>query len=325
MPRPTRDNPPVSAPTSAPVTPGQPASVPNRARMVTYDTGEAPPIPEINFAERMGNVVPTSNPLTGETAISTDTTDIPIAGEPTSPIPEPGAPPAPPAGQPVGNDGIPEKYRNKSPEELVKMHQEAEKAFHARDEEIRVAREYQNRFLAGQLQPTQAPPPPPPTPTLPQDDNGMLEMMLAKPTQFKEAIVKDLMSSIGQSVTKAEVNKTFNENKAVIHSPEFGQFLQTVPPAVCNAADRDPQVLNYLLNSFKQTNKAPVSPVESADKARAQAARTNDARTVSGGNTGAVSQPTFTRLQLMEMQIKDPDRYAALQPQIMELYSKNLI
>ena len=206
MARPKGDNPISSDVQSAPVNPGQPASIPNRAKMATYDTGEAPPVPEIDFAARLGNVVPTSNPLTGEATTSG-----------TEEIPTPQAAPAPqPEGQPAPVE-LPDKYRNKTPEELVRMHQEAEKAMHSRDEEIRIAREYQNRFMQGQLtaQPIAQPAPVQPT-VLPQDDVKMLELMLSKPTEFKKAMVADLMQTIGQSAQQAEVNRTFNDNRAVI-------------------------------------------------------------------------------------------------------------
>jgi hypothetical protein len=286
--------------------------------MVTYNTDpEAATPPSMDLEARFGQVMPTTDPLTGET-----TNPLP---DPAQPVTAPAADPAPVEGQPeAAPSTVPDKYKGKTAEELIRMHQEAEKAMHSRDEEVRISRAYLDRALSQQAKATE-PPPPVPT-TLPSDDVKMLELMLSKPTEFKKALVAELVGGLQQSSVQAETQRIFNENRAVISTPEFGKFLQTVPPSVCQQADRDPAVLSYLLNSYKASTApaaAPTNPVDNAERARATAAKTAQARTAPGGANAA--QPTFTRMQLMEMQLKQPDKYEAMQPQIIAAYAQGLV
>lgn len=341
MPRPRGDNPAPAAPTSAPVNQGQPASVPNRAKMATYttdapDAANAPP--EFDIAARLGNVVPTSNPITGETT-NLDATEPPPSPE------QPAQPEMPaPTGQPATDAGaVPDKYRGKSAEELIRMHQEAERAMHSRDEEIRVARTYLDRFVTGQ--PPVTPNQPGPVTNngqavaggdLPADDVKMLEMMLSKPTQFTEALVNKVVNGMRQSSAVAEAQRIFNEHKAEIQTEQFGRFISTVPRHIVDQADRDPQVMQFLLNSYRghaPANPTPhtnngsgvtANPVAAVEKQRADAAaRAAAARTVAGA--APANQPTFTRMQLMNMMVNEPEKYEALQPQILAAYANGLV
>ena len=120
----------------------------------------------------------------------------------------------------------------------------------------------------------------------------------------------------------------------IVTSPEFRDFERTLPPSVIQTAMHDPNTLRWVIQQFNgkspSTAPAPEAPVPTAVVATAPVAQaTSGARTVrlgtaagapSAGGAPTSTAPTFTRAQLMQMMVENPQEYSMRQAEIVQAY-----
>jgi hypothetical protein len=117
--------------------------------------------------------------------------------------------------------------------------------------------------------------------------------------------------------------------KEVLQSPEFGQWVQGNAARVrrFQYADQSGDVdeADDLISTFKQLNKS-VATAKAAEKtAQKKAVRAAAVGGPRGNADAASSKRVYRRADIRQLMQSDPDRYEALQPEIMAAYAEGRV
>ena len=221
---------------------------------------------------------------------------------------------------------LPEKYRNKTLEEVVKMHQEAEKLIGKQAQEVgetrKLADELIKQNLANKSQPIKEEEPEPD--------------FFENP---KEAIRKTVDSHpdvLAGRQAALEFKKMQIQQKLAQEHPDFGQIAQD--PEFVNWVKSSPVRLglyakadgeydydsaNELLSTYKALRG--VKAKQTTDAGEATRKSNLKAATVDAGGTGESSKRVYRRADLIRLKMSDPNRYEALSDEIMQAYAEGRV
>ena len=232
----------------------------------------------------------------------------------------------------VLTDIIPEKYKGKSVEEIVKMHQEAEKLIGRQANEVHEVRALADQLLKQQL------------------DSKAKE---AKPIEesLEEDFFADPASAVNRQVEKhpavlearqaaLEMKRMKTAQQLSSKHPDFATiasdsgFQDWVKSSAIRLnlfakadAEYDFESADELLSTYKelkqikQQNQVQQS-VEVESKAQEQAMK---AATVDVGGAGETSRKVYRRADLIKLRMTDPDRYMQLSDEIMAAYAEGRV
>ena len=221
---------------------------------------------------------------------------------------------------------LPEKYRNKTLEEVVKMHQEAEKLIGKQAQEVgetrKLADELIKQNLAAKSQPIKEEEPEPD--------------FFENP---KEAIRKTVDSHpdvLAGRQAALEFKKMQIQQKLSQEHPDFGQIAQD--PEFVNWVKSSPVRLglyakadgeydydsaNELLSTYKALRG--VKAKQTTDAGEATRKSNLKAATVDAGGTGESTKRVYRRADLIRLKMTDPNRYEALSDEIMQAYAEGRV
>jgi hypothetical protein len=232
----------------------------------------------------------------------------------------------------VLTDIIPEKYKGKSVEEIVKMHQEAEKLIGRQANEVHEVRSLADQLLKQQL------------------DSKAKE---AKPLEesLEEDFFADPASAVNRQVEKhpavlearqaaLEMKRMKTAQQLSTKHPDFATiasdagFQDWVKSSAIRLnlfakadAEFDFESADELLSTYKELRqiKQQNQVQQSANvenKAQEQAMR---AATVDVGGAGETSRKVYRRADLIKLRMTDPDRYMQLSDEIMQAYQEGRV
>lgn len=229
---------------------------------------------------------------------------------------------------------VPDKYRGKTLEEIVKMHQEAEKLIGRQAQEVGEVRKLADELIKRQLE---SKPTPDANVTEQEDDvdwfaepEKAVKKAVDKHPAVKEA--QETVQKFKQQEFMTKLQTDFPNFQTTVADPEFAQWIQASPVRLrlYAAADNlDFDSAAELLNTWKLVKPAPVeqkpqvqavSPEVKADRAAAMKAVAVDT-----GSTGNVSAKIYRRSDLIRLQLEDPQRYMDMQPEIMSAYAEGRV
>lgn len=228
---------------------------------------------------------------------------------------------------------VPDKYRGKTLEEIVKMHQEAEKLIGRQAQEVGEVRKLADELIKRQLESKQ-------TPDAKVAEEEEVDWFAEPEKAVRNAVdkhpaVKEAQETVQQFKQQQFMTKLqtdFPDFQTTVADPEFAQWIQASPVRLrlYAAADNlDFDSAAELLNTWKLVKPAPVeqkpqvqavSPEVKADRAAAMKAVAVDT-----GSTGNVSAKIYRRSDLIRLQLEDPQRYMDMQPEIMAAYSEGRV
>lgn len=232
-----------------------------------------------------------------------------------------------PQAQPVQEaPKVPEKYKGKSLEEIVNMHQEAEKLIGRQAQEVGEVRRLADELLKQQLSQKKETPP--------QIENELdffedpkLAVQKAVANHPDVLAAKQAARQMQQLQTQAALAKKHPDFVQVVQDPEFAEWVKGSPMRVNMYALADAQynfnAADELISTFKQIRGARKSEaVTTGQEVRAKDMR---AAAVDVGGTGESSKKVYRRADLIRLRMTDPARYEALQPEIMAAYSEGRV
>lgn len=221
---------------------------------------------------------------------------------------------------------LPEKYRGKSLEDIVKMHQEAERLAGRHAQELGDLRKIADEYIKTSLKasPTQE--------TKPDDE---VDFFVDPRTAVKKVIesdpeIKKLRETT--QVLEAQANlrlleQKHNDYKDIIQDPEFGEWVQKSKyrMQLFRQADAnwDYESADELFSTWKEI-RGVKAQTETTDKRR-EAVRKVATPSSSAAVTDGDSRKIYRRADLIRLQQTDPQRYAALQPDIMRAYQEGRV
>jgi hypothetical protein len=227
---------------------------------------------------------------------------------------------------------LPEKYKGKSALDIAKMHQEAEKLIGRQANEVHEVRSLADQLLKQQL-----------------DSNKRIAAPIEE--SLEDDFFADPASAVNRQVEKhpavlearqaaLEMKKMKTAQQLSSKHPDFATvasdagFQDWVKSSAIRLnlfakadAEYDFESADELLSTYKelrqvkqQNQNTQTAAVE--NKAQAQAMK---AATVDVGGSGETSRKVYRRADLIKLRMTDPDRYMALQDEIMSAYAQGRV
>jgi len=222
---------------------------------------------------------------------------------------------------------VPDKYKGKSFEDIIKMHQEAEKMIGRQAQEVHEVRSLADQLLKRQLSDTKAPEVEKNTPEVDFFENPLTAVQ--REIENNPAVLEAKQAAL-------ELKKMKTAQQLAAKHPDFGTiandsgFQEWVKSSKVRLglyakadADFDFEAADELLSTYKELKQVRSSATKTTgDTQKAQALK---AAAVDTGGSGETTKKIYRRADLIRLKMTDPDRYEQLQPEIMAAYSEGRV
>jgi hypothetical protein len=216
---------------------------------------------------------------------------------------------------------LPEKYRDKSLDEIVRMHQEAEKLIGKQAQEVGEVRKLADELIKQNLGSRQQ-----------QTRQEEPEVdFFENPQQAVQRTVDNHPDILAARQVTLEMKRSQIQQRLAQEHPDFGDIARDqdfanwvksspVRIRIFEQADSgyDFDSANELLSTYKQLRTVKSKQV--SDEGEITRKQNLKAVGVDVGGSGESSKKVYRRADLIQLQLRDPDRYAALSDEIMQAY-----
>jgi hypothetical protein len=218
---------------------------------------------------------------------------------------------------------VPSKYQGKTLEDIVNMHQEAEKLIGRQAQEVGEVRKLADQLIKNNLaQQTQLPQTKPQQEEVDFFEDPQKAIQRAVENHPDVQAAKQTSAQFRAMQTQQQLAAKHPDFAEVVRDGEFQEWVKASPIrlnmfALADSA-YDFNSADELLSTFKQIRGVKAQQTQDAGK---QVLNKNlRAASVDVGGTGESSQKVYRRADIMKLMTSDPERYEALQPEIMEAY-----
>ena len=236
-----------------------------------------------------------------------------------------------PQEQPQVEDNLPSKYRGKTVDEIIKMHQEAEKLIGRQAQEVGEVRKLADELLKRQLETKETP-----QATKEEevdffeDPDKAVSRKIDSHPAIQEA--KQQALQLKQMQTMNRLRENFPDFQQVVQDPDFAEWVKASSIRMKLYAQADAEydydAASELLNTWKyvkptkNVEQSVVEPeIRQAQKAAVKAATVD----VGGTAEGNTSKKIYRRIDLIRLNLEDPDRYEAMQDEILAAYREGRV
>ena len=221
---------------------------------------------------------------------------------------------------------IPEKYQNKSAEELVQMHQEAEKLLGRQSSEVGELRKVVDNYIQTQLTPEQQAPQEVEEIDFFTDPDKAVDRAIQNHPKIREA--EAVTNQYRQSNAMAQLKSKHPDMESILQDTKFADWIEAskVRTRLFVEADQkfDHEAADELFSLWKERQNVVQQTAQVEQQARKQAvksASTGNAR----GSSESAPKKVYRRADIINLMKTDPNRYAALQPEIMLAYQEGRV
>jgi phosphoribosyl-AMP cyclohydrolase len=228
---------------------------------------------------------------------------------------------------------LPEKFRNKSVEDVVASYQNLEKQYGKQGNEMGELRKLADNLIQKNLHESNT-----------QSSADALEEELSEddfilnPVDAVKRVVEDALRPVKQELTRAQTDQTMQrvlsahpDVESIVSSAQFEKWVMDSKPRQemwlkANSGDFD--YADEMLTQYKAVS----STVDVEQQATIQTAKEEELRAataVSKGNsfeaTATAGKPVYRRSELIRLQMSDPTRYAQLGNEITQAYAEGRV
>ena len=228
--------------------------------------------------------------------------------------------------EPQEPSSIPEKYQNKSAEELVQMHQEAEKLLGRQSSEVGELRKVVDNYIQTQLTPEQQAPQEVEEIDFFTDPDKAVDRAIQNHPKIREA--EAVTNQYRQSNALAQLKSKHPDMESILQDTKFSDWIEAskVRTRLFVEADQkfDHEAADELFSLWKERQNVVQQTAQVEQQARKQAvksASTGNAR----GSSESAPKKVYRRADIINLMKTDPNRYAALQPEIMLAYQEGRV
>tara|TARA_Y100000389_G_scaffold50416_2_gene46132 strand:- start:3268 stop:4044 length:777 start_codon:yes stop_codon:yes gene_type:complete len=228
--------------------------------------------------------------------------------------------------EPQEPPSIPEKYQNKSAEELVQMHQEAEKLLGRQSSEVGELRKVVDNYIQTQLTPEQQAPQEVEEIDFFTDPDRAVDRAIQNHPKIREA--EAVTNQYRQSNAMAQLKGKHPDMEDILQDTKFAEWIEAskVRTRLFVEADQkfDHEAADELFSLWKERQNVVQQTAKVEQQARKQAvkaASTGNAR----GSSESAPKKVYRRADIINLMKTDPNRYAALQPEIMLAYQEGRV
>ena len=229
-------------------------------------------------------------------------------------------------------DDVPPKYRGKTAAEIAKMHMEAEKLIGRQAQEVGEVRKLADELIKRQLETKQTE-----VPAAKEDEIDFFEdpkKAVTKAVEDHPAIqeARQQAMQLKQMQTLNRLREEFPDFMQTVQDPSFAEWIKASNVRVrlyaLADAEGDYDAAAELLNNWNYVKpKAAPAVSEAAEQVKAAQKAAVKAATVDVGSNAAAptTSKVYRRADLIRLQLEDPDRYYALQDEILAAYSEGRV
>ena len=234
-----------------------------------------------------------------------------------------------PTEEPEQNDeeDIPEKYKNKSVKDIVRMHQEAERAIGKQGSEVGELRRIVDDFVKAQTvtQKQQAPEVEEEVDFFTDPDKAIARAIEKHP-KVREA--EQLSAQMKKAEALANLKSAHPDFTEVVNDGTFAEWVNKskVRQELFSRADRnyDFDAANELISTWKE-RKQVVDQSTAVEKVQRKQAVKSASTGSTKGSGETASKKTYRRADIIELMRTNPDRYQQLSDEIMQAYSEGRV
>jgi primosomal protein N' len=222
---------------------------------------------------------------------------------------------------------IPDKYKSKSAEELVRMHQEAEKLLGRQSAEVGELRKVVDNYIQTQLTHEEQ------APTTQSEEidffaepEKAINQAIENHPKIKEA--ENITNQYRQSTALAELERKHPDMKEILQDVKFAEWIQASKTRTRLFVEADQQYnhesADELFSLWKERQNIVRQTAQAETQVRKKAvksASTGNAR----GSAEKASKKIYRRADIIRLLKTDPDRYASLSPEILKAYSEGRV
>jgi len=224
-------------------------------------------------------------------------------------------------------DDIPDKYKGKSVKDIVRMHQEAERAIGKQGSEVGELRRIVDEFVKAQTvtQKQQAPEVEDEVDFFTDPDKAIARAIEKHP---KVRQAEELNVQMKRAEALANLKSAHPDFTEVVQDGSFVEWIgkSKVRQELFSRADRnfDFDAANELLSTWKE-RKQVVSQSEAVEKIQRKQAVKSASTGATKGSGETASKKTYRRADIIELMRTNPDRYEQLAPEIMQAYAEGRV
>ena len=226
------------------------------------------------------------------------------------------------------DNSIPDKYRNKSIEELVQMHQEAEKLLGRQSSEVGELRKVVDDFITSQSQ-QQAPQ----QYVEPEDDidyftdpQAAVNRAIENHPKIREA--QEYSAQYKKQTSLAMLNSKHPDMQDILKDPKFAEWIKDSKIRTQLFVEADQQYnaeaadeLFTLWKERKNIAQQTAAVEKQSRKQQLKAANTGNAR----GSAEGSRKKVYRRADIIKLMRTDPERYQALSDEILKAYAEGRV
>lgn len=215
-------------------------------------------------------------------------------------------------------DDLPDKYRGKSPKEIAKMHQEAEKLIGRHGQEVRELRELADSLIKQQLKPQVVEQ----SPEIDffEDPKTAVRKTVESSPEFQE------LRALNQQMKLQELDKKLTQKhgdyKTVAQDPSFIEWIKSnknrVDSYLRAENNLDFDAADDLLTSYKAQKGFNAPAADNQQEVRDK--QFKSAGIENSGSGAGAAKKIYRRADLIRLMKEDPRRYEKMQPEIMQAY-----
>ena len=224
---------------------------------------------------------------------------------------------------------LPDKYQGKSLEEVVQMHQEAEKLLGRQSSEVGELRKVVDDYISTQTQPIA----PQQQHVEPEDDidfftnpQGAVNRAIENHPKIKEA--QEYSMQYKQQASLATLQAKHPDMQTILSDPKFAEWIKAskIRTQLFVAADQqyDADSADELFSLWKERKTVAQQTAQVEKQARKQtlkAANTGNAR----GSSAGTRKKVYRRSDIIKLMKTDPERYQALSDEILQAYAEGRV
>lgn len=231
-----------------------------------------------------------------------------------------------PEAVPDAKPELPDRYRNKSLEDIIKMHQEAEKVIGRQAQEVgevrKLADELIKQNLGAKSQPVEKEEP---EVDFFEDPKKAIHKTIE--THPDVLAAREASAQFRLLQAKQKLAQTHPDYEQVVQNEDFANWVKSSPVRIGLYAKADAEAdfdaANELLSTYKELRGVRTKQVE--QQATASRQQTMKAAQVDSGGTGESSKRVYRRADLIRLKMTDPARYDALSDEIMTAYAEGRV
>ena len=227
---------------------------------------------------------------------------------------------------------LPEKYRGKSVEDLVQMHQELEKFSGKQSTEVGELRKVVDDYIQTQLSVQQAP-----QQQQYQDDNDDdVDFFVDPKTAVSRAIdnhpkIKEAQAytqQYKQQATLAQLKSAHPEMEQILQDPKFAEWIKgsKVRTQLVVQADQayDYDAANELFSLWKERNQVVQQTAQAEREARKSSVKTASTGNARGTAEGS-RRKVYRRADIIKLMRTDPERYQSMSDELLKAYAEGRV